>query len=106
MALTLQRKLELAGDLAKVQPLLQRLHVVKKPEPKKRHLVRNVILVGSAVGVGAAVFAVVFRRRGRQESAVAGDGGYAQTGSTPQDAPGMESQFDAAVEQPTTGVSV
>jgi len=106
MALTLQRKLELAGDLAKVQPLLQRLHVVKKPEPKKRHLVRNVILVGSAIAVGAAVFALVFRRRGCQNSAVAGDGGYVQTGSTPQDAPAMEPQFDAAVQQPTSGISV
>ena len=50
MALTVQRKLELAGDLARVQPLLQRLHLVEKP--KKRFGGRNVILVS---GVIAAV---------------------------------------------------
>jgi len=32
MALTLQRKLELAGDVSRVQPLLQRLHIVEKPK--------------------------------------------------------------------------
>ena len=44
MALTLQRKLELAGALSKVQPQLQRLHLL--PEPKKRHRKRNAILIG------------------------------------------------------------
>ena len=101
MALTLQRKLEFAGDLSKVQPLLRRLHVLRKPEPKKRHSVRNVILVGSAVGAGAVALAVVFRRRGRQSSAVVGDGGDVQTGSAAWDAPDPESFFDAAVQQPT-----
>ena len=40
VALTLQRKLELAGDLAKVQPLLQRLHLMEKPKKRfggRRH---------------------------------------------------------------------
>ena len=41
MALTLQRKLELAGDLSKVQPLLRRLHVLREPEPKKRRKPRS-----------------------------------------------------------------
>ena len=53
MALSLQKKLELAGDLAKVQPLLQRLHLVEKP--KQRHRLRNVILVGALIGAVAAV---------------------------------------------------
>ena len=93
MALTLQRQLELAGDLSKVQPLLQRLHVVK---PKKRHLVRNVILASSAIGAGAVVLAVAFRRRGRHNSAVAGNGGYAQTRSPTHDTPDKELVSDAA----------
>ena len=42
MALTLQKKLELAGALSKVQPQLQRLHLL--PEPKKSHRKRNILL--------------------------------------------------------------
>jgi hypothetical protein len=77
MALTLQRKLELAGDLSKVQPLLQRLHLVEKP--KKRHRVRNVMLAIGAIGAGAVVAVVASRRRrGCHNDAVAGSGGPAQ----------------------------
>jgi hypothetical protein len=57
MALTLQRKLELAGDLAKVQPLLQRLHLVEPP--KKRFGGHNLILVSSVIAALAVVLAAV-----------------------------------------------
>ena len=73
MALTFQRKLELAGDLSKLQPLLQRLHIVEKP--KKRHRVRIVIFVSSTIAAGAVVAVVVCRRRGNCCGAVAGNGG-------------------------------
>ena len=71
MALTLQRKLELAGDLAKVQPTLRRLHLLRKPP--KRHRLRNAILVTSAIGAGAVVLVVALRRRGRDNDATAVD---------------------------------
>jgi hypothetical protein len=61
MALSLQKKLELAGDLAKVQPLLQRLHLVEKP--KQRHRVRKVILVSSAISAVVILVAVARGRR-------------------------------------------
>jgi hypothetical protein len=83
MALTLQRKLELAGDLSKVQPLLQRLHIVEKP--KKRHRLRNVVLVGSTIAAGTVIAVVVCRRRGCCKGAVAANRGEA--GSPGQDAP-------------------
>ena len=102
MALTLQRKLELAGDLSKVQPLLQRLHVLEKPKPKKRHLVRNVLLVSTAIAAGAVVLAVVFRRRGCQNSALADNGDYAQRDSPTPDTPDTETGFDAGVPPATT----
>jgi hypothetical protein len=74
LALTLQRKLEFAGDLAKVQPLLQRLHLVEKPKPKPRFGVRNVILVSSVIGaIGALTAVAVLWRRGRLDGAVAND---------------------------------
>jgi hypothetical protein len=73
MALTLQRKLELAGDLSKVQPLLQKLHILEKP--KKRNRVRNLILVSSAIGAGTVAVVVVHRRRGHHHGAVDGNGG-------------------------------
>ena len=70
MALTVQKKLELAGDLAKVQPLLQRLHLVEKP--KKRFGGRNVVLVISAIGaVALALAAVAMRSRLRDPDAAA-----------------------------------
>ena len=61
MALTLQRKLELAGALSKVQPELRRLHLVP---PKKRHRLRNAFLFATVVVVAGAVVAAVLRRRG------------------------------------------
>lgn len=66
MALTVQRKLELAGDLAKVQPLLQRLHLVEPP--KKRFAVRNIVLVSSVIAgvvLALALAGVAVRRRCR-----------------------------------------
>jgi hypothetical protein len=83
MALTLQRKLELAGDLARVQPLLQRLRRLEKP--KERHGVRSVILV--SIGVCAVAAVVVLRRRGRVNGAVTDDGDYSQADSPNEDAP-------------------
>ena len=105
MALTLQRKLELAGDLSKVQPLLQRLHVLRKPKPKQRHLVRNVILVSTAIGVSAVVLGAVLRRRDSQNGTVDGDGGYVQADPSTHDDPDLESGFDAVARQPTTASS-
>jgi hypothetical protein len=70
MALTLQKKLELAGALSKVQPQLQRLHLL--PEPKKRHRLRNAILLGGvAIAIGAVVVAGALRRRGGSGDAMA-----------------------------------
>ena len=97
MALTLQRKLELAGDLAKVQPLLQRLHLVEKPR-KRRH-VRNVILVSSAVGVGAVVLISMRRRGGCEDSARAENGVHPWADSPIVDASAPETphiEFDGA----------
>jgi hypothetical protein len=74
VALTVQRKLELAGDLAKVQPLLQRLRLVE--QPKRRFGGHGTILVGTVIGVAAIALVAVamgFRRRGRDD-AVAGEG--------------------------------
>ena len=72
MALTVQKKLELTGDLAKVQPLLQRLHLVE--QPKKRFGGRGIILVVSVIGAIGAVTAVAgFWRRGRVDAAIADD---------------------------------
>lgn len=62
MAITLQRKLELAGALSRVQPELQRLHLL--PRPRKRNRLRNVVLVASVIAAGAAVAVVVLRHRG------------------------------------------
>jgi hypothetical protein len=69
LALTVQRKLELAGDLAKVQPLLQRLHLVEKP--KKRFGGRYVVFVSSVIGAVALVLAAVAVRRRWRRLAVA-----------------------------------
>jgi hypothetical protein len=62
MPLTLQKKLELAGALSKVQPQLQRLHLL--PPPKKSHRRRNAILIASAAIVAVVVAAGLLRRRG------------------------------------------
>ena len=89
MALSLQRKLELAGDLAKVQPLLQRLHLVEKP--KQSHRLRNGILVGALIAAVAAV-ALAMSRRCRPEASAAGDGDDAVVGSPAEEAlPGTSS---------------
>ena len=86
MALTLQRKLELAGALSKVQPQLQRLHLL--PEPKKSHRLRNAILFGSAaIAVAAVVTAAVVRRRGGCKDALLDSDGEAQFSSWEQDMP-------------------
>jgi len=90
MALTLQRKLELAGDLAKVQPLLQRLHILERPQ--QRHRVRNAILVGAAIGAGAVVMVAVCRRRCRHDGAVAANGSHEQASSPTQYIP--DTEFD------------
>jgi hypothetical protein len=83
MALTPQKKLELAGDLARVQPLLQLLRRLEKP--KHRHGVRSVILV--SIGVGALAAIAVLRRRGRLNDAVTDDSDYSQADSPNEDAP-------------------
>jgi len=90
MALTLQKKLELAGDLAKVQPLLQRLHLVEKP--KQRHRVRNVILVTSAIGAVAVVVVAVCRSRCCRNGDVAGNGGFEQASSPTEESPPPEAE--------------
>ena len=89
MALTLQKKLELAGDLAKVQPMLQRLHLVEKP--KQHHRVRNVILV-SAIGAGAVVAVVVCSRRCCRNGDVAGNGGHEPASSPTEETPPPEEE--------------
>ena len=84
MAFTLQRKLELAGDLAKVQPLLHRLHILEKP--KKRHYLRNVVIVCSAIGAGAVV-AIMARRRRGDHNAIVGGSGFTQDSPEVPDIP-------------------
>lgn len=84
MALTLQRKLELAGDLAKVQPLLQRLRIVEKP--KERHGVRNVILASSVIGAVVLAAVAVLRRRARLDAASADEGDYPRADSPNEEA--------------------
>ncbi len=84
MALSLQKKLELAGHLANVAPLLQRLHLVE--QPKQRHRLRNVILVGTLIVAAAAVVAMSSRRCRPGEPAV-GDGGAAGAGPAAEETP-------------------
>jgi hypothetical protein len=81
LAVTLQKKLELAGDLAKVQPLLQRLRIVEKP--KERHGVRNVVLVSGVIGAVTLALAVVavLRRRARLDAVIADEADYARADS-------------------------
>jgi hypothetical protein len=83
-----QRTLELAGVLSKVQPQLQRLHLVETP--KKRHLVRNVVLVGSTIAAGAVIAGVVCGRRGCCSGVAVGNGADAQSSSPEQNAPDPE----------------
>ncbi len=100
MALTLQRKLELAGDLAKVQPTLRRLHLLRKPA--KRHRLRNAILVTSAIGAGAVVLVVARRRRGRDNDATAVDEDLLQAGSATEAPP----DFDLGEGSPPVSASM
>jgi hypothetical protein len=72
VVLTFRRRLELAWVLSKVESHLQRLHLLKKP--KKRHLPRDVALVGSTFAAGVVVAGVVCGRRGWSRSALAGNG--------------------------------
>lgn len=80
MALTLQRKLELAGDLAKVQPLLQRLHLLEPP--RKRRRVRSAILALSVIGAAAALVIVLCRGRCCGARETGADTGFEQADST------------------------
>ena len=83
MGLSLQRKLELAGDLAKVQPLLQRLHLVEKPKP--RHRLRNVILAGALIGAVATVVVAMSSRRCRPGAAAVGNEDDSGVGSAAEE---------------------
>jgi hypothetical protein len=76
VGLSLQRKLELAGELAKVQPLLLRLHLIEKP--KKRNPVRTLIVVGSVIALVAVVATVVFGRKRSRPSGPADLQGFTQ----------------------------
>ena len=83
MALSLQKKLELAGDLAKVQPLLQRLHLIE--QPKQSHRLRSVILVGALIGAVAAVAFALSNRCCRPDGSAVGDGDDAGAGSAAEE---------------------
>jgi hypothetical protein len=93
VGLSLQRKLELAGELAKVQPMLVRLRLIEKP--KKRRPVRRLILAGSMIAVGTVIAAVVLGRKRRQTSTPDDLQGFAQAGTdaaTPETASESESE--------------
>jgi hypothetical protein len=101
MALSLQKKLELAGDLAKVQPLLLRLHLIEKP--KKRHRLRSLIVAGGVIALVTVVAGVVFGRKRCQTSTPDDLQGFAQTGpeAAMQETPsGPETAHQPAAEFP------
>ncbi len=101
MGLSLQKKLELAGDLAKVQPMLVRLRLIEKP--KKRRPVRYLVLAGSVIAVGTVIAAVVFGRQRCRAGAPAEVKGFAQTdpvAETLDTASGLESAHPPSVEMP------
>lgn len=101
VGLSLQRKLELAGELAKVQPLLLRLHLIEKP--KKRRPVRRLILAGSVIAVGTVLAAAVFGRQRCRAGAPYEVKGFAQTGplaETPETAAGLEAVYPPSAEMP------
>ena len=101
MGLSLQRKLQLAGDLAKVQPMLVRLHLIEKP--KKRRPVRTLIAIGSVIALVTVVAAVVFGRKRCQPSGPADIQGFAQSGpdvATPESSSGSETAYQPAAEFP------
>jgi hypothetical protein len=89
VALTFRRRLELAWFLSKVESHLQRLHLLKKP---KRHVARDVALVGSTFAAGVVVAGVVCGRRGwsRGASAVNGGGAPAASSERPAAEPDWE----------------
>lgn len=102
MGLSLQKKLELAGELAKVQPMLVRLRLIEKP--KKRQPVRYLVIAGSVIAVGTIIAAVVFGRRrcggtdGPDEVK-----GFAHTdpiAETPETASGFEAEHAQSAEMP------
>lgn len=102
MGLSLQRKLELAGDLAKVQPMLVRLRLIEKP--KKRRPVRSLVIAGSVIAVATIIAAVVFGRRRRCGTDAPGEvKGFAHTDptdETPETASGFESEYPQSAEMP------
>ena len=98
MAFPVQRTLEFAGALSKVQPQLQRLHLVSKP--KKRHRLRNVVLVGSVIAFGAVAAGVVFRRRGCCGSALAVNGGAAHASFPEQGTPDVDPDREHPASDP------
>ena len=101
MELSLQRKLELAGEFAKVQPLLQRMHLIEKP--KKRRPVRTLAVAGTVIAVGTVIAAVVFGRKRRRTSAPADIQGFAQTGAdvaAPETESGAETAYHPAAALP------
>jgi hypothetical protein len=85
MAITLQRKLELAGALSKVQPQLIRLHLLRKA--KRRHRLRNGVLIGGTVAACAVVAVAVLRRRACRNDAKDWNGGDTEASSPTQRAP-------------------
>ncbi len=98
MALSLQRELEVAGELARVQPLLLRLHLIEKP--KKRRPERDLILAGGTIVVGTVVAAVVVGR-GRCKTSTPDDiQGFAQTSV---DAEPPETAFGLEGAEPPSG---
>jgi hypothetical protein len=101
LALTIQKKLELAGDLAKVQPLLQRLHLVEKP--KKRFGGRTVILVSGVVGAIAIALAAVSVRRRRRLAVAVSDVSAAGVDSSTADALRVEDAVLIEDALPATG---
>jgi hypothetical protein len=99
--LSLQRKLELAGELAKVQPLLLRLHLIEKP--RKRRPVRSLIVAGSVIAFGAVLAAAVLGRRCCRTSAPGDIQGFAQTvpdAEPPEAASGLETADQQSGEIP------
>jgi hypothetical protein len=72
MGFTFRRLLELARLLTTVDSQLHRLHLLQPP--KKRHLARNVVLVGSTFAAGVVVAGALHGRRDRARTASAWNG--------------------------------
>jgi hypothetical protein len=101
VAVTLQKKLELAGDLAKVQPLLQRLHLVE--EPKRRFGGRVILLSGVIAVIALALAAVAVRRRRVLAVAVLAEEGDSLLSDFPaEDGPPAEDALPAEDATATT----